>query len=197
MKNLFAPSIATAALTLIGCATSANAEWVLDNANSRLSFVTTKAGAAAEVHHFASLQGSVDDTGDVMVTIDLNSVDTAIPIRDERMREMLFETETYPAATLSADLNATELAAVGVGESANLQVAGELALHGIQAEVMIDMTVARLSDSRLLAISRKPIIINASQVGLLEGVERLREVAMLPSISPAVPVTFVLEFEQE
>jgi len=39
--------------------------------------------------------------------------------------------------------------------------------------------------------------VNASQVGLLAGIEKLRELAGLPSISPAVPVTFSLIFEQE
>jgi hypothetical protein len=40
----------------------------------------------------------------------------------------------------------------------------------------------------------KPIIVNAGSLNLVEGVEALRESAGLPSISKAVPVTFVLQF---
>ena len=68
-------------------------------------------------------------------------------------------------------------------------------LHGATVSLTIEMTVARLSESRVMAVSQKPMIVNASQVGLLEGVERLRAVAGLPTISPAVPVTFVLTFD--
>ena len=37
-------------------------------------------------------------------------------------------------------------------------------------------------------------IINADAVSLADGVEQLREIAGLPSISKAVPVSFVLQF---
>jgi hypothetical protein len=45
--------------------------------------------------------------------------------------------------------------------------------------------------------SRKPVIVNAASVDLADGIEALREVANLPSISKAVPVSFVLTFEED
>jgi len=42
----------------------------------------------------------------------------------------------------------------------------------------------------------KPIIVMADTHGLVSGVEALREVAGLPSISRAVPVSFNVVFEQ-
>jgi len=39
-----------------------------------------------------------------------------------------------------------------------------------------------------------PLIITAESVGLVAGVESLREIAGLPSISRAVPVTFSVKF---
>jgi len=65
------------------------------------------------------------------------------------------------------------------------------------AYLTFDVSVARLTDSRIIVASRSPVIVNAGQVGLLAGVEKLRDVAGLPSISPAVPVTFVLAFDRE
>ena len=182
-------------LTLLWGA-SASAQWALDNAASRLSFVSTKAGTAAEVHRFGSLEGVVDDDGNVTLGIYLDSVDTAIEIRDERMREMLFETAQYPTAELTATVDTGALESLSVGESTTMASEAELSIHGTSTRLTVSMTVARLSPSRVLAVSREPLIVNASQVGLLEGVERLREVAGLPSISPAVPVTFVLAFDR-
>lgn len=195
MKDLVKP-LAGALLLVAAWAPPASAQWTLDNAGSRLSFVSTKAGTAAEVHTFGNLEGAVDAAGRVRLTIELESVDTAIEIRDERMREMLFETADYPTATLVATVDTEALDGLAVGESVDMVTEGQLQLHGTSTSVTVSMTVARLSESRVLAVSRAPLIVNASQVGLLEGVERLREVAGLPSISPAVPVTFVLAFDR-
>ncbi len=173
----------------------AGASWTLDNDSSRISFVSTKAGSAAEVHRFSALEGRVDDDGNVTVSIDLDSVDTAIQIRDERMREMLFETGRYPTATLVTTVDLETINALEAGTSEDMTIEGQLMLHGATVSLTIETTVARLSDSRLMAVSQKPMIVNASQVGLLEGIERLRAVAALPTISPAVPVTFVLTFD--
>ena len=100
-------------LALACVATTARAEWVLDNDASRLSFVSTKAGSVAEVHRFTSLRGGIDRRGNVAVAIFLQSVDTLIPIRDERMRELLFETATFPAArNLTAVIDPAVVAAL-------------------------------------------------------------------------------------
>lgn len=189
-------TIAVCLSTTILCVPAA-ADWLLDNEDSRLSFVSTKAGTAAEVHRFGKLGGRVDDNGDVTISIELASVDTAIPIRDERMRDMLFETGRYPTAVLAAAVDMQHIGELSPGESTELLTEAQLMLHDNTLSLTVDMTVARLSESRLLVASRKPMIINAGQVGLLDGVERLREVAGLPSISPAVPVTFVLAFDRE
>lgn len=172
------------------------AEWTLDNASSRISFVSTKAGAAAEVHRFDVLSGRVDDDGNVTISIDLDSVNTAIPIRDERMRTMLFETDEYPSATLVATVDMAAINGLSVGGSQAMTVEAQLAVHGATISLTAEMQVARLSASRILVASQKPLIVNAPQVNLAEGVERLREVAGLPTISPAVPVTFVLAFDE-
>lgn len=186
-----------AALSVLFFTLPAHAEWTLDNEASRLTFVSTKAGSAAEVHTFGALEGDVDANGNATIAIDLKTVDTAIEIRDERMRDMLFETSTYPTATLAAVVDLDAVDGIPVGATEAMTVEGQLGLHGTSVSLTIDMTVARLNENRVLAISRNPLVVNASQVGLLAGVEKLREVAGLPSISPAVPVNFVLAFERD
>lgn len=172
------------------------AEWILNSDESTVSFVSTKAINAAEVHTFATLEGSVDASGQVQVSITLASVDTAIELRDERMREMLFETEKFASAMMTASVDVEMLNGLAVGHLMETTVAGELALHGEAAELSFDVVVARTGDARLLVISEKPVVVNAQRFRLTQGLEQLREIAGLPSIGTAVPVSFVLSFDK-
>ncbi|MEE4330001.1 MAG: YceI family protein, partial [Wenzhouxiangella sp.] len=171
---------------------SALAGWTVDNDHSRLSFVSVKAGSVAEVHHFGQLAGALEDDGSFRVEIDLASVETLIQIRNERMREMLFETGTFPTASLSSQIDLDAVRALEVGEQTEVVSEAELDLHGQKTNLTIRAVVARLASDRLLVTSAQPLTLNADMLGLSEGVEKLREVAGLSSISPAVPVTFRL-----
>ena len=186
-----------AIFTFVLWAAPASAGWILDNDSSRISFVSTKAGMAAEVHGFEAVDGQVDEDGRATITIDLDSVNTAVPIRDERMRTLLFETAENPTATFAASVDMDAVNALESGQETAMVVEGQLMLRGMVVNLTIDMAVARLSDTRVLVASRKPLIINAGQFDLLGGVEKLREVVGLPSISPAVPVSFVLAFDSQ
>jgi len=183
-----------ATLTALTClvAGTANADWMVNNDASRLSFVSTKAGAVAEVHTFKELTGRIGTNGHVDITIHLASVDTMIPLRDERMREMLFETASFPTASVLATLDMAAIDAIAPGTSRVMTVSAQLKLHGTTLDLPLELVVAKLSRTRMLVTTLKPVIVNAGQVGLEAGVEELRNVAGLPSISPAVPVSLVL-----
>ena len=175
----------------------ASAAWTLNSDESTLSFVSTKAINAAEVHKFRSLEGGVDESGLAIVSIDLASVDSAIELRDERMREMLFETGTYATATISAQIDMAAIGEMGPGDSGTMTVMGELDLHGEKVALTFDVVAARLAEGKLLVMSQKPVVIGAQQFRLTQGLEKLREIAGLPSISTAVPVSFVLSFDAQ
>jgi hypothetical protein len=70
-----------------------------------------------------------------------------------------------------------------------------LSMHGVSRPLQIELVVVRSGDSRLVATTAKPVVINAPDFGLGTGVEALREIAGLPSIGLAVPVSFVLTFD--
>lgn len=184
-------------LGLALCGAVAADSWTLDNAASRLSFVSTKAGTVAEVHRFDALSGSLGPDGRFSVTIDLDSVDTAIDIRDQRMREMLFETGEFPTATLTAQVDMRQVESIEPGEQSDIATEAQLDIHGVTVNLTVNATVARLDARTLLVTSSEPLVVTASQFGLGAGVDKLREIAGLPSISPAVPVTFRLTLRQE
>lgn len=172
------------------------ADWVLDNDASTLSFVSTKAGNVAEVHHFGSLSGKVDGDGDVVITIAMESLDTGIPIRNERMLEMLFEAAEFPTATLNATVELASVEGLSAGESTGFVSEAQLMIRDQSTNLTVDLLATRLDPDRLQVASRAPMIVNAGQLGLLGGVEALRDIAGLPSISPAVPVSFILIFQR-
>lgn len=172
---------------------AASAQWSLDLDNSQLSFVTVKAEHIAEVHSFSRLEGQIDAAGNARISIDLSSVETGIAIRNERMQSMLFETGLYPQAAVSAAINTDALSAIAVGEEMALDAQLTLALHGAETVISAQLRVTRQPDGvRVSTLS--PLIITAESVGLVAGVESLREIAGLPSISRAVPVTFSVKF---
>jgi hypothetical protein len=179
---------------LILQALPAQADWRLDNSGSQLSFVSTKATDVAEVHTFRELSGSVGTDGHARVVIQLASVDTLIPIRDERMRELLFQTELFPTATVDARLDIARLQRMAVSTSEVLTTEILLNMGETQLPMTAELLVTRIAPERVLVATLKPIVVNAGAVALADGVEALREIAGLPSISKAVPVTFVLQF---
>ena len=183
-------------ITILFVAGPCTASWTLDNGASQISFVSVKAGDAGEVHRFRQISGSVSEDGTASITIQLASVDTLIPLRDERMREMLFETGLFPTASLRTSIDMDMLNSIEPGDSMNMTASLTLNLRDQKVALSAEMIVARLGDHRLMVSSRKPLIVNAASVDLVNGIESLREIANLPSISKAVPVSFVLTFNE-
>ncbi len=173
----------------------ASAHWSLNNDESTLSFVSIKADHVAEVHTFDVLSGEIEDNGGVEISIELASVNTLIPIRNERMQAMLFETNMFPKATIEADLDLDSLTAMSPGFSETMQLNFTLNLHGGSRSYSAEVKVTRLEDG-LVASTLKPIVVTAEDFSLQSGVEALREIAGLPSISRAVPVSFTVQFDQ-
>ncbi len=183
-------------LFLLALAPLATAAWDLNGELSSLSFVSVKAGNVGEVHRFRSLSGSVTDDGVVSVEIGLASVDTLIPIRDERMRELLFEVAQFPSASVTAQVSVEDVLGAPIGSVVPTANEGVLRLKTSELAVTMQLSVARLSADRVMVSSAQPVVVNAASVGLVAGIEKLREVAGLPSISNAVPVSFVLVFDR-
>ena len=173
----------------------AQAHWSLDNDASSLSFVTVKAEHVAEAHTFDSLSGTIGDDGGVEISIELASVNTMIPIRNERMQEMLFETNLFPDATISGSINLDALTGMDAGSSVARQIDFELSLHGQNVALAADVQITRTGEGVIVS-TLKPIVVMADSFSLAAGVEKLREVAGLPGISRAVPVSFTVVFEQ-
>jgi len=171
-------------------------DWNLVNEESRLNFISIKASDIAEIHTFKELSGSVKDNGQAQVVINLSSLETLIPIRNERMGNLLFETKVYPVASFKLKLDLQTFLLTEVGKSSDVTLRGLLELKGKQFTMPVKISVTRLSDQSFLVKSSEPLLLNADSLGLSDGIESLRVIAGLPSISKSVPVTFSLIFRQ-
>jgi len=184
-------------LLLIGLvAFPALSHWQLDNQHSSLSFISIKNTDVAEAHHFNELSGSLTSDGQISFIIDLLSVDTNVAIRNERMRQFLFNTKLYPTANFNAQLEMKKFNLIAVGQAGLLTLAGEINLHGRKQKMSVDVLVAKLSEKSFVVSSMKPVLVNAQQFGLSDGVKKLQQLAKLPRISEAVPLSFVLTFNE-
>lgn len=175
---------------------SALADWSLDPARSFVTYVTIKSKDVAENNRFQEMHGQIDADGQAVITLMLDSVETLVPIRNERMREILFETTNYKEAQLTAKIDPKAIASLGVGEIARVTAEGNLTLHGKTQAVTLSMVASKLAENRLMVATTEPLIVDAAKFGLSDGVEKLREIAGLASISEAVPVVFVVTFTE-
>ena len=186
MKNL---------LLLVICLTTSVhvlAGWVIDPEGSYVGFASVKNDLIAENHSFTQITGTIEDSGDANIVIALASVETLIPIRNERMQAILFEVAQYPDVTVTANLDLDAFTSLGLGESKTDTILLGINLHGTDLSENVLVKVTRSSDNSYEVTSLGPIVIHASQFALSDGLESLRKVAGLQSIDLMVPVTFDL-----
>lgn len=187
---------AIAAAALLTGAMSAQAAWELDGAASSFYYVTSKASAVSEINSFTGLSGGITDAGAASLAINLASVDTGIDIRNERMRDIVFQVAQYMEATVSVPVDAAALSALAVGDSMIGTYTATVSLHGINQEMSADLKVVKLAQDSIQVSTVRPLIVGAGAFGLTEEVEQLRTIANLTSINPNIVVNFTLVYTQ-
>jgi polyisoprenoid-binding protein YceI len=170
--------------------------WALDPAGSRLAYVSIKAGEVAEANRFDTLSGSVAADGTATLDIDLASVNTGVDIRNERMLEIFFAVAENPKATVTAKLDPAAFAGLVVGQSLTRGMTANVTIKGASSDVETEVVVTRVADDRVTVVPTAPVIISTDMFGLTDELGELRALAQLPSITPAVPVTFNLSFRR-
>ncbi|OCQ24038.1 hypothetical protein A7985_03825 [Pseudoalteromonas luteoviolacea] len=174
-----------------------SAPFVLDPQSSHLYFVSTKKQHLVESHTFNNISGSITPEGVARLAINLSSVDTANDTRDGRMKEFLFDTESFPTAEALLAIDYAALVTLPIGSTENQSVSATLNLTGVIKEVNADVVIRRLANNKIMVQTITPIVLDATDFGLEPGIETLRTLANLSVISYAVPVSFNLVFEAQ
>jgi polyisoprenoid-binding protein YceI len=120
-------------------AAAATTTWQIDPAHSAAQFSVKHLAISTVRGAFTSLKGTVqfDDKditkSSVEVIIDVNSVDTRQPDRDKDLRsDHFFDADHFPTITFKS----TRVEQVAPGK---LKVTGDLAIHGVTKQVVLDV----------------------------------------------------------
>jgi len=120
-------------------AAAATSTWQIDPAHSSAQFAVKHLAISTVRGAFTKVQGAVQfDDNDITkssvdVTIDAGSVDTRQPDRDKDLRsDHFFDVEHYPTITFKS--KKVEQVASG-----KLKVTGDLTIHGVTKEVILDV----------------------------------------------------------
>ena len=186
---------ATVFALLLGSVGSAFADrhggqaWVLSD-ESGISLTSTKNGLVSETHSLAGIKGGLSSGGTVELQLDLRAIETNIPIRNERMQTWLFSDE--PVARLSANVQR----ALSAQETV-FTINQTLALEANGNTVMLDVPLTVVREGDAVAKVAGQLVIDVTDLGYAPGIEKLREIAGLKSISTEVPVDVKLVFVRE
>lgn len=190
---LLTATMCLALLALTACVPQEKpTNWRVVSSESTIYLVTTKKLHVAEVMRLTDLSGHYDGQH-FTLEINLESIDSGIPVRDERMQKHLFETGQQPLAVLTAELPATTL------QSGKHKVLFTLSIHGKEQEYPAEIWVSELSRDRRLVSLVRPVLVRAEDFDLDNGIDILASIAKLANISHTVPVTaeIVLQAEAE
>jgi polyisoprenoid-binding protein YceI len=130
-----------AALVMAATAAAQAGTWQIDPNHSAAQFsvrhlgVSTVRGAFTKVSGSAKYDPANPANDSLDATIDANSVDTRVEMRDNDLRSPHFlEVAKYPTITF----HSKSAKAAGDGK---LQITGDLTIHGVTKEVVLDVDV--------------------------------------------------------
>ena len=141
MGHFLARAISATALAAVVSlpAAAATSTWQIDPNHSSAQFAVRHLGLSTVRGAFTKVSGTIqfDDKdiakSSVDVTIDAASVDTRVEGRDKDLRsDHFFEVEKYPTLTFKS----TKVEQVEVGK---LKVTGDLTIHGVTKQVVLDV----------------------------------------------------------
>ncbi|WP_409561413.1 YceI family protein [Hyphomicrobium sp. B1] len=131
-------AVSLAAVVMSAPAMAADYKIDTDNAHASITFKVNHLGFSWIIGRFDKFSGTFafddknPDASKVKVDIDTTSVDTNLALRDKHLRGAdLLDTDKYPTATFES----TSIKSTGPNKAT---VTGNLTLHGVTKEVIID-----------------------------------------------------------
>lgn len=169
--------------------------WQLDPAASTLQFQSIKNGSTIETSGFATFGGEITPTGEVTLTVLLDSVDTKIDLRNVRMRFLFFETFTFPEAKVTAVIDPAMVTDLPTLRRKVIETPFTLDLHGATRTLQAKLSLTLIGDDLVAVSSAEPIVLPVADFNLTEGLAKLQEAANV-EIVPSGSVSFDLIFRK-
>ncbi|WP_421790011.1 YceI family protein [Hyphobacterium sp.] len=187
------------AVFLAACSQSTpvtGSNWQLNGDASDITFVSYKNVDVAEVSRFEALSGAVSSEGAARVAVEAASVESYVDIRNERLRDMFFNVADYPVIELTAQLDPADYGALEIGDNLQTELTLSITMNGEVRTNWANVRVVRNGEDSLLVMTSEPVLIDAREYGMEAGIEALRDIVGLSSISPVFPVSAYLVFER-
>jgi polyisoprenoid-binding protein YceI len=86
----------------------------------------------------------------VVININVDSLDTGVSLRNKEMRERYLETTKFGTATFKS-VSVTGPASIAANAPADINVTGDLILHGVTKRMTIPVRVVLIADGRIHA----------------------------------------------
>lgn len=169
--------------------------WVLQPEASSLRFQSVKNGSVVETSSFATFTGTINEAGEAVVRVLLDSVDTTIDLRNVRMRFLFFETFQFPESVITVQLDTAMLADLAERRRMTMQLPYSLDLHGVTQDRVAEVSVTLISSDMVAISTVSPISVAAADFNLTGGITKLQEAANVV-IVPTGGVTFDFLFER-
>lgn len=177
---------------------NALSHWILEEADIR--FYSTKTDKndndIVEEGVFNTYSGYLDKQGNLKMEIELDSVDTDISIRDQRIKEWLFETARFPKVEIQSQMDHDWMNALGVHKEASKVQPLTISFHGKTIQTEASLKIIKLDDNTINVMTQEPVHINLLELEMMQGLNSLTEVMDLKSISYLVPVKFQGKFKK-
>lgn len=195
MRSLIAFVFAFTMLAGLPAHAGSHMKWVSEPGSSHLAFGSVKKNKVGEVHYFKTLTGMVKENGDFEISVDLASIDTNIEIRDTRIKRHVFGGDNA-AASITGKIDMSALNALKPGEMKVIDVEANLNLAGHKSEVETEVLVVRLAENRVLVSSNDFMMLSTSDLGINAGIDMLKKLAKLNSITRVTPVSIRMVFKK-
>jgi polyisoprenoid-binding protein YceI len=126
------------------------ASFRIDDAIERIAGTTTKVSGTIVADPDNAAGSSTE------VRVELASLDTGIPMRNQHIRERFLETAKYPQATFkSVSVNAAA-AAIAPNKPVDVEVTGDFTMHGITKRITVPVRIVLIPESDLTKSTRGP-----------------------------------------
>lgn len=182
-------------ILLLSPAHSAHHHYLLDSNVSSVNFATIKKQYIVEPAKFTEIDGRIDASGEFTLEIELASVDTIVPIRNQRLSELFFDTGKYPKATLKGKVDLAEVSSLT--EPTIKDIDATLNFYGMDKKVTLSLLVVN-TPQYIVVSSVKPVIVSAVSFGVPEAnLKALSETVGAIAISPTVSVNASLVFKRK
>lgn len=172
--------------------------WILDGADIR--FYSTKTDKndndIVEEGVFNTYFGYLDKQGNLKMEIELDSVETDISIRNQRIKEWLFETERFPKVEIQSQIDYDWINTLGVHKEVSKVQPLTISFHGKTIQTEASLKIIKLDNNTINVMTQEPIHLNLLELEMMQGLNSLTEVMNLKSIGYLVPVKFQGNFKK-